>query len=74
MGEVIQDYWTNFAKTGNPNGARLPDWPVFDGASQSAMEFTQQGTASARAHSRPTFCDLDVASLKKRLKEPLASN
>ena len=29
-GEAIQDYWTNFCRTGNPNGANLPDWPAFD--------------------------------------------
>ncbi len=24
--ETIQTYWTNFAKTGNPNGPGVPDW------------------------------------------------
>jgi para-nitrobenzyl esterase len=29
----MQRYWTNFAKTGNPNGIRLPEWPVYKSAS-----------------------------------------
>jgi carboxylesterase type B len=26
----MQEFWTNFAKTGNPNGANMPVWPAFD--------------------------------------------
>ena len=25
---MVQTYWTNFAKTGNPNGVSLPRWPA----------------------------------------------
>jgi para-nitrobenzyl esterase len=69
LGESIQNYWTNFAKTGNPNGPTLPNWPTFDTNTQTAMDFTQQGQAIARANGRPAFCDLDVTALKKRLQE-----
>jgi para-nitrobenzyl esterase len=27
LSEQMMGYWTNFAKTGNPNGAGLPEWP-----------------------------------------------
>ncbi len=37
LSEQIQSYWVNFAKTGNPNGPGLPQWPAFSPASQRAM-------------------------------------
>jgi para-nitrobenzyl esterase len=34
----IQSYWTNFAKTGDPNGPGLPRWPRFELKTQKAMD------------------------------------
>jgi len=45
MSELMSSYWTNFAKTGNPNGAGLPAWPEFSSKDQRVMFFddTQPG-------------------------------
>ncbi len=41
----IQQHWTNFAKTGDPNGAGLVKWPRL-GSSQSYLAFGVDGTDS----------------------------
>ena len=38
-GQSVQSYWLNFAKTGDPNGPGLPDWPRYEPATDLVMEF-----------------------------------
>ena len=38
ISDQMSSYWTNFAKTGNPNGMGLVDWPNFSADSRTVME------------------------------------
>ena len=38
----LQDYWTNFARTGDPNG-ELPHWPAFTGKGRAHVLFDAAG-------------------------------
>ena len=40
---VMADYWTTFARTGNPNGADRPVWPEVGADGDSLLEFTNDG-------------------------------
>lgn len=38
LAELMQNYWVNFARSGNPNGEELPNWPHHKG--QNWMHFS----------------------------------
>ncbi len=37
LGDAMAGYWTRFAATGDPNGDGAPEWPVYDGESDTWM-------------------------------------
>ncbi len=63
----MENYWTNFAKTGNPNGTDLPGWPTWRDDSEDFMVFSQSGTPAAQQHLSPSFCYLSTSRLRKEL-------
>ena len=38
LARQMSTYWTNFAKSGNPNGPGLPVWPAFTGADPRVLD------------------------------------
>jgi para-nitrobenzyl esterase len=37
LSERMVRYWANFARTGDPNGEGLPEWPAYTGASRAML-------------------------------------
>jgi para-nitrobenzyl esterase len=64
LSELIQRYWTNFAKTGDPNGPGVPTWPKFDIKSRPYVEFATSGAAVRQALRRP-YCDLFIENVQR---------
>ncbi len=44
LSKQIIAYWTNFAATGNPNGAGLPHWPAYSPATDQFQSLTSKGS------------------------------
>jgi para-nitrobenzyl esterase len=65
VSDQMQQYWTNFAKTGNPNGGTLPQWPKFDPAARAYMELTAEGPV-AREGLRRAACDLFLENVSRK--------
>ncbi|HXP85166.1 MAG TPA: carboxylesterase family protein [Bryobacteraceae bacterium] len=66
LSAAIEEYWTNFAKTGAPSPPQssLPRWPKYDASARGYMEFTDNGPVAREALRRP-FCDLYVENTKR---------
>jgi para-nitrobenzyl esterase len=54
-GYSLRDYWTAFARDGDPNAAALPDWPAFTADGARYVEIDKDGVAP-RDHLRSTPC------------------
>lgn len=57
LADLIETYWTNFAKTGSPNSGGLPEWLPF-GRSRSYIEFLQGGGVAQARRLRRAQCAL----------------
>ena len=47
VAKTINAYWVNFAKTGNPNGLGLINWPRYDIEKDIIFDFSGDGTQTA---------------------------
>ncbi len=65
--EAMGLYWTNFARTGNPNGAGLPDWPLYKPSSDQWMTFNP--SIEVKSGLRAAKLDIMQRALVRRVAE-----
>ena len=65
LSDQMQSYWTNFAKTGDPNGSGLPRWTAFDAKRKAYLTFTAGGPAAGEGL-RAEQCDLFLRAERER--------
>lgn len=61
---LMQEYWTNFAKTGDPSGGPLVAWPRFDAIGRAYMDFTDGGPVVKKGLRREV-CDVFSENQKR---------
>ncbi len=63
---MMQQYWTNFAKTGDPNSGGLVKWPKFDLTRRAYLDFLDAGPI-AKEGLRREICDLYMENQKRQM-------
>ena len=55
---MMNSYWANFAKTGNPNGDGLPVWPVYNTQKEEILDIEPDGKPVGKTDPRKDRLDV----------------
>lgn len=66
VAKMMNTYWTNFARTGDPNGNGLPQWPVYDPKKIEVFEFKADGSAGNTPDQRKARLDVMEKAVEEK--------
>ncbi|HOW10191.1 MAG TPA: carboxylesterase family protein [Bacteroidales bacterium] len=58
VARIMNGYWVNFAKTGNPNGEGLPNWPLYNPETNVILDVQPDGNPVAKPDPRKARLDV----------------
>jgi para-nitrobenzyl esterase len=65
VARIMHAYWVNFAKTGNPNGNGLPNWPMYSSKKNEILDVQSDGKPVGKPDPRKSRLDV----IEKAVKE-----
>jgi para-nitrobenzyl esterase len=72
VARIMNGYWVNFAKTGNPNGDVLPKWPLYNPKTNEILDVQPDGKPVAKPD--PRKARLDVIEKAVNMGDKLQPN
>jgi para-nitrobenzyl esterase len=64
VARMMNGYWVNFAKTGNPNGKGLPEWPVYSSKKNEILDIQPDGKPVGKPDPRKARLDVIEKAVK----------
>ena len=68
LAQIMNAYWTNFAKTGNPNGEGLPVWPQYNPQNEEILDVELDGKVIGKKDPRKARLDVIEKAFNSREK------
>jgi para-nitrobenzyl esterase len=66
LARIMNTYWANFAKTGNPNGMGVPTWPLYDTQKEEILDIELEGKPVSKPDPRKARFNVIEKAFKKR--------
>ena len=70
LARIMNSYWVNFSKTGNPNDESLPNWPLYNTQNEEILDIEPTGIPVGKSDPRKSRLDVieKASSLRDKLQ------